>query len=46
MVEKVIDEEEEIIETSENETLSNEDKPDVSLQINDEDGVTIEVNDN
>ena len=45
-VEKVIDEEEEIIETSENETLSNEDKPDVSLQINDEDGVTIEVNDN
>ncbi len=45
-VEEVIYEEEEIIETSENETLSNEDKPDVSLQINDEDGVTIEVNDN
>jgi len=45
-VEEVIYEEEEIIETSENERLSNEDKPDVSLQINDEDGVTIEVNDN
>jgi phage shock protein PspC (stress-responsive transcriptional regulator) len=36
----------EIIEDITNETSSNEDKPEVSIQINDEDGVNIKVNDN
>jgi phage shock protein PspC (stress-responsive transcriptional regulator) len=34
------------IETTEDKPSSNEDKPEVSIQINDEDGVNIEVNDN
>ncbi|WP_400078168.1 PspC domain-containing protein [Winogradskyella sp. R77965] len=43
----VIEEEkEDIIETLIEEESSNEEKPDLSIQINDEDGVNIEVNDN
>jgi phage shock protein PspC (stress-responsive transcriptional regulator) len=34
------------IETTEDKPSSNQDKPEVSIQINDEDGVNIEVNDN
>ncbi|WP_296382636.1 PspC domain-containing protein [Winogradskyella sp.] len=41
-----VEEKIERIETSTKEQSSNEDKPEVSLQINDEDGVTLEVNDN
>jgi hypothetical protein len=35
-----------MIETSEDKTSPNKGKPEVSIQINDEDGVNIEVNDN
>ncbi len=45
-IEEVEGEKIEVIETSDKKESSNEDKPEVSLQINDEDGVTLEVNDN
>jgi phage shock protein PspC (stress-responsive transcriptional regulator) len=41
-----IEEATEIIETITNETSPNEEKPAVSIQINEEDGVSIDVNDN
>jgi phage shock protein PspC (stress-responsive transcriptional regulator) len=44
--EEVDEEKIEVIETSDKKEPSNEDKPEVILQINDEDGVTLEVNDN
>jgi len=45
-IEEIEEEKIEVIETSDKKESSNEDKPKVSLQINDEDGVTLEVNDN
>jgi len=44
--EEFIEEATEIIETITNKKSSNEEKPEVSLKINEEDGVTLEVNDN
>jgi len=44
--EEFLEEATEIIETITNETSFTEDKPEVSIQINEEDGVNIEVNDN
>ena len=45
-VDEIEEEKIEVIETSDKKEPSNEDKPKVNLKINDEDGVTLEVNDN
>ena len=45
-IDEIEEKKNEAIETSNKKEPSNEDKPEVSLQINDEDGVILEVNDN